>query len=220
MRIIAITGSPHGQQSVTRSLVERVLQGARSAGAETELVDVTSVNMSYCIACNTCHIKGPCGLDDDIVDLQKKMLQADGIVLGSPVYLNSVTAQLKTVMDRLSQVIHLQSFRGKYACSVVTAGGPEIEITLGYMNDELIRLGCNIVGSVGATVSIPGSFEAAELNAVSLGKDLVKAIEEKRTYPDQENVHAAMHERFKHLIAFNKDNWPYEYEYWVDQGWM
>jgi multimeric flavodoxin WrbA len=220
MHIVAITGSPRGKQSVTRSLVERVLEGAKSAGAETELVDVSSMDMSYCIACNTCHIKGQCVLDDDIVDLQEKMLQADGIVLGSPVYFNSVTAQMKTVMDRLSQVIHLQSFLGKYACSVVTAGGPEIDITLAYMNDELIRLGCTVVGGVGATISIPGSLEAAELNAVSMGRDLVKAIEEKRTYPDQDTAHAAMHERFKRLVAFNKDNWPYEYEYWVNQGWI
>ena len=51
------------------------------------------------------------------------MMDADGIVLGSPNYINQVTAQLKTVLDRMADSIHCQSFAGKYGCGVCTAGG-------------------------------------------------------------------------------------------------
>lgn len=218
MRILAISGSPRGKLSNTRRLVELVLEGARSAGAKTELADLSELHIGYCTACNACHVTGNCVLDDDVNPLREKMLAADGLVLGSPLYFEGVTAQLKTVIDRLSGIVHCQAFLGKYACSVATAGGAEQDKAIDYMNDILVRLGCAAVGGVGASMSMPGSFDAVQKSAVELGRDLVRAFEEKRTYPNQDKVHAAMRERFKHLVTANKDNWPHEYAYWQSRG--
>lgn len=113
MRILGISGSPRGQESNTRKLVERVVEGAKSVGAEAELVDLSEMNIAYCVACNACHITGKCTRKDDMIELHQKMLTCDGLVLGSPVYFSSVTAQLKTVIDRLSDVIHCQHFLGQ-----------------------------------------------------------------------------------------------------------
>ena len=220
MRILGISGSPRGQRSGTRRLVERVLEGTQAAGAEVELVDLSELNLAYCVACDSCHAIGTCSRTDEFGPLRDKMLAADGLVLGSPLYFNSVTAQLKTVIDRLADVIHCQLFLGKYACSVCVSGGPEHELGVTYMNGVLMRLGCAVVGGVGASRSIPGSFEAGERDAVALGRDLVQAIREKRAYPDQDEVHAAMHERFKRLITMNKDHWPHEYAYWLARNWL
>jgi multimeric flavodoxin WrbA len=220
MRIIAISGSPRGKQSSTRRLVELVLEGARGAGADVELVDLSELDIEYCLACNACHITGSCPIHDDAELLREKMLAADGIVWGSPLYFESVTAQLKTVIDRLSEIVHCQMFLGKYACSVATAGGAEQDTAIKFMNDILLRLGCSVVGGVGASMSIPGSFDDAQEDAIELGRELVKAFEEKRAYPEQDKMHAMMHERFKHLISANRDNWPHEYGYWQDKGWL
>lgn len=220
MRILAISGSPRGLQSSSRRLLEGVLRGAQSAGAETELVDLGEIEVTYCLACGACHVRGICPRKDDFATLREKILGCDGLALGSPVYFDSVTAQLKTVMDRLSDAIHCQLLLGKHACSVVTAGGSEYDQVIDYMNGVLVRLGCYVTGGIGASMSEPGLFETAEGNAVTLGRDLVQAIEEKRTYPDQDAVHAAMHERFRRLVAFNKAEWPHEYNYWVSRGWL
>jgi len=220
MRIIGISGSPRGRQSNTRRLVQRVLEGALACGAEAELIDLGEVNVGYCTACGACHVSGKCPVKDDFGPVREKMLAADGIVLGSPLYFNAVTAQLKAVIDRLSHVVHCQLFLGKYACSVATSGAPEYELATTYMNDTLVRLGCTVVGSAGAAPGIPGAMEAAERDAMALGADLVKAIGEHRTYPEQEAVHAESRERFKRLIAFNKDNWPYEHECLSERGWL
>lgn len=220
MKIIGISGSPRGRLSNTRKLVEDVVEGARSAGAEIEFVDLSDLTIDYCTACNMCHINGGCSKKDDIVPLHAKMLAADGLVLGSPVYFSSVTAQLKTLIDRFSDAIHCQMFLGKYACSVATAGGIEHDTATSYMNDILLRLGCTVVGAVGAAMAIPGSLEAAQDKATGLGKDLAQAINEHRQYPEQEAIHKTMQERFKHLITINKDNWPHEYEYWGGKGWL
>lgn len=220
MRILAITGSPRGRQSTTRQLVELVLEGAKSAGAEVELIDLSEIKVGYCTACMACHIGGKCPIKDDFAPVLDKMLSSDGLIFGSPNYFNSVTAQLKTAIDRLSGPIHCQQFLGKYACSVGSAGGPEHELVTTYMNDILIRLGCAVVGAVGASPGIPGSLDTAKEAASVLGRELVEAITEKRAYPEQEAVHAAMHERFKYLVNANKDNWPYEYQYWQSKGWL
>jgi multimeric flavodoxin WrbA len=220
MRILGISGSPRGANSNTRRLVELVLQGAKSAGAETELVDLSEIKITYCIACGVCHVNGDCTRDDEFDPLREKMLSSEGIVLGSPDYFESVTSQLKTVIDRLSDAIHCQLFLGKYACSVVTAGGPDYDQVIRYMNGVLVRLGCSVVGGLGAMMSIPGSLDAAEQQALPLGVELVKAISEQRTYPDQDAVHAAMRDRFKMLVTLNKESWPYDYDCWKRKGWL
>lgn len=220
MRVLAISGSPRGRQSNTRKLAEAVLQGAQSVGADVELVDLGELNLAYCIGCGVCHSIGTCSRKDEFEPLHEKMLTSEGLVLASPVYFASVTAQLKTVIDRLSDDIHCQRFLGKYACAVATSGGEESATAVDYMNDVLVRLGCTSVGGVGAAMAIPGDFEAALQSARALGVDLVQAFNEHRTYPDQDAIHAAMQERFRRLVSANKDTWTYEYEYWNDQGWV
>ena len=100
MKIIGINGSPKREKSQTRRLVLGVLEGARQAGADVTFVDICGLEIRYCTACGTCYAKGECIHDDDFPALLEKMLDADGIVWGSPNYINSVTAQLKTMFDR------------------------------------------------------------------------------------------------------------------------
>jgi multimeric flavodoxin WrbA len=220
MYILGISGSPRGQRSSTRRLVEKVLEGARAAGAEVELVDLGNLKIDYCIACDSCHATGLCSRKDEFGPLREKLLAADGFVFGSPLYFNSVTAQLKTVIDRLAEVIHCQLFLGKYACSVCVSGGAEYDLGTAYLNDVLVRLGCAVVGSVGASASISGSMEAGEAAAFDLGSELIRSIRKKRTYPEQESIHADMHERFRQLVSLNKDQWPHEYSYWRAMKWL
>jgi multimeric flavodoxin WrbA len=78
-----------------------------------------------------------------------KMLSADGIALGSPVYINGVTAQLKTMIDRLADAIHCQLLSGKYGCAVTTTGSSGDAAGLSYMNYFLNELGVVTVGEAG-----------------------------------------------------------------------
>ena len=220
MKIVALCGSPRGSESATLRLTQELLNGAMAAGADVELVDVTKINVAYCRGCGACHIVGTCVLKDDFEDVREKLLACDGLVLASPNYFNSITAQLKTALDRLSGEIHCQEFLGKYGCAVATAGGPESDVVNDYLDEVLLRLGCSTVGSVGASPAMPGSMDKTLEEAQALGKELVKAIAEKREYPEQEPSHAAMLERFKMLIGFNKDVWRHEYEYFQGKGWL
>ena len=109
--------------------------------------------------------------------LYEKLLDADGVVLGSPVYINSVTAQLKTMMDRMADGVHCLHFTGKYGCAVSTAGGAMAEETAEYMNASMRMLGAITVGTVGVNfMGNPDAILPVEKKAKDLGRKLAEAI--------------------------------------------
>ena len=149
MKILGINGSPRGSRSQTLRLVNAVLDGARSAGADVEFVDICRLDIEYCKGCTVCYERGECVKFDDFPGLYEKMLASDGIVLGSPNYIDSVSAQIKTMLDRMADAIHCQAFVGKYGCAVSTAGGSGADEVVAYLNGVLQTLGANTVGGIG-----------------------------------------------------------------------
>ena len=123
MKVIGLNASPRGKDSNTLRLVNAVLAGAKEEGAETELVDIYTLRIEYCTACGTCYAKGECTLPDDFPDLFDRMMNAEGIVLGAPNYVDCVPAPMKALFDRMADAIHCQMLTGKFGCSVCTAGG-------------------------------------------------------------------------------------------------
>src|SRR5665648_111055 len=219
IKIIGINSSPRGKNSQTLKLVENTLKGAESAGAKTELIDVCELEIKYCIACSVCYQKGKCIHKDDFEALYTKMLDSDGIVLGSPVYIYQVTAQLKALMDRMSDTIHCQKLSGKYGCSVSTAGGSGLDEVNGFMNNFLGTCGAFTTGSVGAIAGHdPKAMVSACHDAFEMGIDLVSAIKEGRSYPEQEEALAQRSAYFGGLVLRNKDIWVHEYNYLKAKG--
>ena len=219
IKIIGINASPKGEKSQTRRLVAGVLDGARQAGADVTFVDICALDISYCTACGTCYAKGECIHDDDFPALLEKMLDADGIVLGSPNYINAVTAQLKTLLDRMADGIHCQSFAGKYGCSVCTAGGSYADEVADYMNMTLLNLGATTVGKVAVLLGAnPDAIVGGEKEAKELGRKLAESIRGQVKDPAQEKAHHERKEYFKRLVSFNKDLWKHEYDHWKALG--
>ena len=100
-RILGIVASPRGRGN-TEQLMERVLAAAREAGAETKLFTVAGKTIKPCVACDACS-RGKvefCVQKDDMLDLYPLMKWADAIVFGSPVYMGTMTSQLKAIFDR------------------------------------------------------------------------------------------------------------------------
>ncbi|HEX3001393.1 MAG TPA: flavodoxin family protein [Methanoregula sp.] len=219
MKIIGINSSPKGEKSQTRRLVMGVLEGARQAGADVTFVDICALDIHYCTACGTCYATGECIHDDDFPALLCKISDADGIVLGSPNYINAVTAQLKTMLDRMADTVHCQALAGKYGCSVCTAGGSYANEVADYMNMALGNYGAMTVGKVAVHLGAdPGAITGAEKEAKALGKKLADAIKTKWSDPAQENALAERKEYFRRLVSFNKELWKHEYDYWKAAG--
>jgi multimeric flavodoxin WrbA len=97
--VIGVLGSPR-RKGNTEKLLDAFLGGATAAGGISEKIILTKVSYSSCKGCNACHKTGECILNDDIPDLFSRLLEADCIVLSSPVYSMGITAELKAFIDR------------------------------------------------------------------------------------------------------------------------
>ena len=200
-------------------MVNSVIKGAESEGAETEIIDLYKLNIEYCTGCGACYATGECSLFDDFMEIFGKIMNADGVVLGAPNYINSVPAPMKALFDRLSDAIHCQMLTGKFGCSVYTAGGSGDDEVLKYMNGVLINLGVTVVGSIGVVI---GRAHSALENyigpAQDLGKKLVKSIRGEIKYTDQDEIHRQRTEYFCQLAKFNKERFAHDYDWYVQKG--
>jgi multimeric flavodoxin WrbA len=221
MKILAVNASPRGKNSNTRQLVHAALLGAAEAGADTEYLDICEYDIRYCTGCQICYQTGECPIQDDYAEILAKVQTADGLILGSPVYINAITAQLKTFLDRTADLIHCQAFTGKYGIAITTGGGGGTDEVIAYLGSTLQVLGANMCGGVEAVVADGQKrFEEQKTVAAHAGKNLVQAIREQITYPEQEAFHAHMKERMIALVSSNRDLMQHDYEYLKNRGWI
>ena len=100
-KVLLLNGSPHADGCVATALDEMIKTFAEE-GIETELIQVGNQEIRGCIACRACSSTGKCVFDDDIVnEVAKKFEEADGLVVGSPVYYASPNGTVVSLMDRL-----------------------------------------------------------------------------------------------------------------------
>lgn len=221
MKILAIHGSPRSIHSTTRKLAGFILKGAAEAGAETEMVDLVDYHIIPCTACDACSLNGTCVNDDDVPALLIRMQEADGIVFGSPVYIDNISGQMKVFFDRLADAIHYQVLAGKFGCAVSTtfeSGGDDAVV---YLNHVLNYLGVISVGGISvATAGKAETVDSAESAAIVLGRKLADSISKGFSDPSQEVIIADNRRYFRTLVEENKDFRPEEYERWVKMGWI
>lgn len=223
MRIVTILGSPHGPRGATGTLLAELVRAATAAGGNVRAFSLTDHKVVPCVGCDACHKTGVCPQKDSFNLLKAAMLEADGIVLASPNYIVSVSAQMKALFDRCCGPIHCQAMHDKYAAAVETSGGAGGEEVQQYMLRFAQWLGCWTVGSVGslgADLADPTRKGQAFAGAADLGRALVAAIAQKQTFPAQVAEREAFFGRMKSLVQYRKDAWPYEYQHWQSRGWL
>ncbi len=104
MKTIIINASPRKSWN-TAQLLREARKGAESVGAETEYVDLYDLNFTGCRSCLACKRKGGkhpgCAWKDDLSPLIDRILAADALIIGTPIYYGEPTAQLRALMERL-----------------------------------------------------------------------------------------------------------------------
>lgn len=123
-KVLILSGSPrnHGNSDI---LCDEFAKGAIESGNEVEKIRVADKNIGYCRACYACKNGGKCVIKDDMAEVLQKMIDADVIVLASPVYFYSIDAQLKAVIDRT--VARWLEVKNKEFYYIVTAADGEKE---------------------------------------------------------------------------------------------
>jgi len=178
MRLLGICGSP--RKGNTEWMLTKLLESAHEAGAETELILLRQKDIKLCRGCLTCEVgrdrkPGVCVIKDDMAPLLPKMLEADGIVLGTPVYFYLLSALLKNFLDRTVPIWPL--LKGKRAAGVAVAEdgiGQAIDNLRTYT--DLCRMPW--VGEVTALAKGPNdvaSNDVATAALVALGRRLAES---------------------------------------------
>jgi multimeric flavodoxin WrbA len=99
MNVLGINGSPRIGGN-TDILLDKVLEGAKTKGAKTEKVILNTIKFSPCQECENIRDDGTCIVEDDMQPVYKKIEQADVIILASPIFFGSLSAQTKMMIDR------------------------------------------------------------------------------------------------------------------------
>jgi multimeric flavodoxin WrbA len=99
IKVLGIYGSPRKGGNSDR-LLDKALEGARSAGAETKTVYARDLKMCGCLECGGCDKTGKCVVQDDMQSVYPLLEEADLIFLASPIFFYGLTAQVKALIDR------------------------------------------------------------------------------------------------------------------------
>ncbi len=106
-KIMIIDGGPRKNMN-TAQMLQKFAEGARSVGEDVEVKLVRLYELDYkgCMSCMACKIKGKasnvCRFRDALTPILEEIAQADGLVLGSPIYFGDVTGQMRTFLERLA----------------------------------------------------------------------------------------------------------------------
>lgn len=100
MKVLLLNGSPYIDGCTKRALLE-VEASLNEEGIDTEIIEVGSKDIRGCIACGSCVRNGKCVFDDLVNEVAKKFQDADGLVVGTPVYYAGANGTIKSFLDRL-----------------------------------------------------------------------------------------------------------------------
>lgn len=131
-KVFIVSASPR-KNGNSELLCEQFAKGATEAGHEIETIRLHDKSIHFCIACDVCKQSGVCFQQDDMKDIIQKLIQADVIVLSTPVYFYSMAAQLKTMIDRtLPQYLDIKN-KDFYFIATAADGKANIERTIDSM---------------------------------------------------------------------------------------
>jgi multimeric flavodoxin WrbA len=99
-KILLLNGSPH-MHGCTATALEEMIRIFHEENVETELIQVGNKSIRGCVSCGSCGKLGKCVFDDLVNETAPKFEEADGLVVGSPVYYGSPNGTILSFMDRL-----------------------------------------------------------------------------------------------------------------------
>jgi multimeric flavodoxin WrbA len=188
MNILAISCSPR-RNGNTVTILEEALRGAQDAKAEVELYSVSGKMIQPCDGCRSCASTAMCHITDDMQELYDKMVRADGIIFGTPIYFWGMTGQAKTIMDRTIALNQPgRNLTNKVAGVVVVCGSLGLVDALKDYSYFFIQRRMLPANQVAAYVTSPGELKNMVqcMNAARrMGQQMVALTNMNFKYPEE-----------------------------------
>ncbi len=208
-KIVMINGSPRkkGTYNLLKDLSKKIPHN------EIQIINLGDYNLKDCAGCENCIMKGPCPLKDEGIQILDKLKDADGIILGSPIYLRQISGILKVLIDRTCSWYHRSPLVGKpilFAFSTQVTG---IKEAAAYLKDLSVQWGTIYCGYISRNV-----FNREALSADKVMKRFTKYMDlkQKKTYRPS----------LKEIIEFNTQKVlavnivPLDKKYWEESGYF
>jgi multimeric flavodoxin WrbA len=191
---------------------------------ELETLYLGHLAITPCRGCRACFDRGEdkCPLKDDLPAVTRKMQQADGILVATPVYVDDVSGIVKNWMDRLAYVCHRPEFAGKCAYLVATVGSSPTGRTLDTLNLAFSTWGFYIAGragfKMGALLPAGEAQSRYAAQAEKIAREFFQALHQQKSARPS----------FRALLTFKiqQQFWQkaahdqLDYRYWHEQGWL
>lgn len=175
MKAIAINGSPRRHWN-TEQLLQQALDGAASMGAQTEMIQLYDLKFTGCRSCFACKIQGHetdyCKFRDELAPVIKKILEADVIFIGSPIYLGGLTGEVISFLERLCfPLISYDDYKKNIFDGHINVG---LFYTMNTSKEyyemaykPMVENRTNILGRLGGVVESYASFNTLQFNDYS-----------------------------------------------------
>ncbi|KOA18088.1 iron-sulfur flavoprotein [Clostridium homopropionicum DSM 5847] len=231
MRIISIISSARkngNTERIVKHIEEDFLYMSIEKGlkAECEQIHLADSDIKLCRGCRVCFDKGEdfCPLKDTLLNIRDKIIQADGVIFASPVYVEDINGIMKNWIDRMAFNCHRPAFAHKTAVIVVTSGGGSSNHSIKTIKSALLTWGFH--------VSAQGKFRAGALMENDqiksrYGND-IKVIANKLFSSIHD--HRAEYPSFYSLMVFKvqqkcwqkviKEQNTFDCSYWENKGWL
>jgi multimeric flavodoxin WrbA len=181
MKVVSFLGSPRINGN-TATLLDSVIKGMRDAGdIHNEQIFLHEKNIKPCAGCNSCkkNDTGMCIVKDDMQEMYKLMGSADYIILATPIYWWTVSAQMKLLIDRIygmnfkcgsKKIVLLMTYEGELPNS-----GPETTEKLFYEICEYLKMeAAGVLGVCTGKIEVRNN-QSALSNGFEFGKKLIQA---------------------------------------------
>lgn len=226
MNVLLINGSPQDNGN-TNSILEIFTQNIAKNKYDEQTcfttIPLSNMAIEYCHGCRICFTKSEmlCPYKEDIVSIKSRMIEADIIIIGSPVYVEDVTGLVKNWIDRMAYNCHRPFLNGKPTYIFTTSGAMASLHAIRTIKHAMMAWGAENVNYDNYSMGNKMEIKKAEM---LYGKQIEKRVNEIFHIYNSKNISTYS------LLAFNvqKQFWlrknnakePYDYNYWIEQGWL
>ncbi|WP_010681000.1 flavodoxin family protein [Acetivibrio cellulolyticus] len=231
MRILSIVSSKRKNGNTERliSLLEEELISIAKLQhkvLEIERISLGNVELKMCLGCRVCFDKGEelCPLNDELLSIRKKLNEADGIILASPVYVEDVNGIMKNWIDRMAFNCHRPAFFDKTAIVVATSGIGSTNHALKTMRTALMTWGAYVDGmqkfSTGALMEREEILDTHHNRIKRIAKKFFVNIKKEKVSKPKLYSLIAFKVQQKYFEKRSNEQNTVDYIYWNEKGWL
>ena len=217
MKYLVINGSPRRKN--TWQIVEEVKKNLDKQEQNTyDQIELKDLELPMCTACYNCFTNGEntCPHANIIQPITEKMMQYDGLIITSPVYVLNVTAHIKNLFDHLAYIYHRPQFFKKHALIIVTTAGTGHKKVANYMDESLQNMGYNQRYKITLNHNQMNPLQEKTIKEITKTANKFYQATKNKTLKSP-NLKALLMYNVWRAMANNKTTQP-DYQYWTQNN--